>query len=196
MLIMKRIIMFLIVTALLCVSKGHAQSEKAYFYGVDFSKVKVYGAGESVDKFAEAFEKINILITSEADKYDFSKLIGKDIESVLSPVLDKLSKCKYEGMKTYDNVKNDINFQSIVNDYKLPQKEGRGYVLVAVLLDKGKNEAVYNLLTFDIESRKIINSSEVVGKPGGFGLRNFWAGSLYKIINGYKLDDKGIAVKR
>jgi len=38
------------------------------------------------------------------------------------------------------------------------------------------------LIAFDIATRKILSKREVSGKAGGFGLRNYWAGSVYNII--------------
>ena len=69
----------------------------------------------------------------------------------------------------------------------MPQTEGVGVVLVAKLLNKPMSKATYELITFDISTREILSKREVSGKAGGFGLRNYWAGSVYNIIKSIKL---------
>ena len=64
----------------------------------------------------------------------------------------------------------------------LSQKEGVGVVLIAKLLNKPLEKAIYDLVIFDISTRNILYIKEVVGEASGFGLRNYWAGSIYDIL--------------
>ena len=52
-----------------------AQQTPTYVYGIDFSLARVSGANESDQQFAEAFRRINQLLITEADKYDFARAL-------------------------------------------------------------------------------------------------------------------------
>ena len=58
----------------------------------------------------------------------------------------------------------------------------KGLVLVATTLDKGNGLGYYTAVLFDPATHEIITQMDMVGKPGGFGLRNYWAGSVYNAL--------------
>ncbi|MBQ9138396.1 MAG: hypothetical protein IJX65_07165 [Alistipes sp.] len=149
---------------------------------MDFTNVKVFAAEESEADFIKAFDGINLLFVSESDKYHFPRLLGRecfvDIEMVmkLNPAGD------YSKMKGYSRETKQIDYEALVKGYTLSQSEGTGVIMVAKLIDKPAACATYNLIEFDIATRQILNQREVVGKARGFGLRNYWAYSVYHII--------------
>ena len=53
---------------------------KVNYYGIDFSKVKIYRAQESEAQFQRAFKAINDLTLLEDKKYDFAKFFRKSVE--------------------------------------------------------------------------------------------------------------------
>lgn len=53
--------------------------------------------------------------------------------------------------------------------------------MIATLLDKSTNKATYKVVLFDVETRKILKEKEFTSKAGGFGLRNFWARTIYTL---------------
>lgn len=150
--------------------------------GVDFSKVKVYASNDSPEKFVQAFKDINILFISENDKYSFYRILNNKAELRIDPMLKKLSNCDYPDLITLDSEYGDINCAEIIKDYNLSQKEGVGVVLIAKLLNKPLERAIYDLVIFDISTRNILYIKEVAGEASGFGLRNYWAGSIYDIL--------------
>lgn len=166
----------------------NAQEKQYYVYGVDFSHAKVYASGESVEQFAKAFEGINMLIVTEPEKYDFSRILNKKVNTVIEPMIKIVSSHDYSNLKSLSNTYDYTSYSSIIKSYDLPQTEGVGIVLVAKLLNKPMATASYELIMFDIASRKILYNNEFTGKAKGFGLRNFWAGSVYDIIKSVKLD--------
>lgn len=163
----------------------NAQTNKStnYVYGVDFTHAKVYAADESIEEFARAFEDINRLIVTEPEKYDFSKILNKRVNVIIEPMLKMTSECLYEDMLTWNNLYDQPNCAEIVKNYELPQTEGTGAVLIAKFLDKSLDYALYDFVTFDIATREILTQKEVKGKTGGFGLRNYWARTVYNVIN-------------
>jgi hypothetical protein len=180
---MKRIFLA-IVGLLFCFTAHSAQpSTKCYIYGVDFSEVQVYGALESEDDFAEAFKGINMLFITEPSKYDMSLVINRYAKLMLGPVMEVLEDCDFESMKTYDNECPEIDYAECVEYYDIEQEDGIGVVLIAKFLNKPEKYGEYAIVIFDIASRKVLKAIDVRGDAGGFGLRNFWARSVYNAIN-------------
>jgi hypothetical protein len=90
-------------------------------------------------------------------------------------------------MMTLSNIYDEPNTAEIVRNYELPQTEGTGIVMIANFLDKPNARATYDIVVFDIATRKILQEKEVIGEAGGFGLRNYWARTVYNIIEKTKL---------
>lgn len=183
---MKRLLFMLLCT--FSITMLNAQNnEKIYVYGIDYSYAKVYAADESVEQFAKAFEGINMLIITEPDKYDFSRIIDKRVDVVIEPMLKVVTSADYTNLKSLNSTYEEPKYSEIVKDYNVPQTEGIGLVLIAKLLNKPMGKGIYELITFDISTREILSKREVSGKTGGFGLRNYWAGSIYNVIKSVRL---------
>ena len=179
--------LLLIIACVLSFTTLFAQnSTKYYVYGIDFSHAKVFAAEESVEQFSNAFQAINLLLVTEAEKYDFYELIGRRPKVVIDPMMKLLADCDYADLKTYEKDFPEIDYAACVNNYQLPQTEGVGVIMIAKLLDKPLACAYYTLIKFDIATREIISQDDVLGKARGFGLRNYWAGSVYQVIKSGK----------
>lgn len=167
---------------------GQQSDEKStYVYGVDYRFCKVFGADESVEDFAKAFCGINRLLVTESDKYDFAKVLRKRVNIVVSPMIALHEECRFDDMLTLDKVYNNVDCEAVVNGYKLKESVGTGVVLIAKWLDKAVGEGVYELIVFDVASRQIVYRKEAVGSARGFGLRNYWAGSVYDVLKGRRV---------
>ena len=172
----------LLLVCLLSTIKITAQKEKVYVYGVDFSQVKTYAADESLEQFAAAFKGINMLLMTEYEKYDFSKMLNTRFDIDLETMLKKMDDCSFVDMKVWGTSYEELDYNSMVSEYDFKQSEGIGVVLIAKFLNKATAEATYELVLFDIATREILSQKTVVGKARGFGLRNFWAGSVYNVL--------------
>lgn len=165
----------------------NAQENKIYTYGVDFTHAKVFAARESVNDFANAFYDINMLLITEADKYDFSRVVKQPVYIAIESMLKMTSDATYEDMMTLSNLYNEPNCAEIIRNYDLPQNEGFGIVMIAKFLDKPNACATYDVVLFDIATREILQKKEAVGDAEGFGLRNYWARTVYNVIKRAKL---------
>ena len=58
-----------------------------------------------------------------------------------------------------------------------------GLVIIAKLLNKAEAYGSYQVVFFNTDTKEIIQDWATGGKARGFGLRNYWAGSIYKVIN-------------
>lgn len=171
-----------------------AQKAPVVFYGVDFSLVKVCGADESDTEFLFAFNKINDLFISEGQKYDVAKFMRLPITTKELAVAKRATKNAIpvsedgnEHRLLYEDPNYDClpQIETQIAGYELPQTEGRGAVIVANLLDKRDSRGSFYFVVFDIASRKVESCIPAAGKPGGFGLRNYWANALYQAMKAY-----------
>lgn len=160
---------------------------EVFFYGVDFSEVKIVGAKETDDKFKTAFARINQLIVTELNKFDFKNLVGVPVSNYTIPAQQKTETMSWQGIRTSNLLPQKNSIENMVTSYDLPHEQGKGIVLIAWVLNKNKNMATYELVVFDIRTREILFNEEVEAEAGGFGLRNFWANSVFNVIRNRKL---------
>ena len=166
---------------------GYAQKGKekiaADFYGVDYSCVDVKGADEEPGAFIKAFEAINRLFLSEPKKYDVAGFTGIDILSTgveqANESLGALAAEQFTPRSAATDWQTQLS--QIVARYD-NGSGNKGLVLVATTLDKGNGLGYYTAVLFDPATHEIITQMDMVGKPGGFGLRNYWAGSVYNAL--------------
>ena len=178
---MKRILIAVALLLGVCPAQaqtGVAASDKIIMYGVDYSRVKTIGVTESESALVEAFVGINELLLSQPEKYDCSPLVRKPLTVDIGPMCRRIRHADYSAMKLYRQDSDCLlDVAEIVADYLLPDTEGHGMVFIAELLDKG-----YHVVEFDIATREVISDWKVETPAGGFGLRNYWANTVYQII--------------
>lgn len=161
--------------------------DAVYFYGIDFHEVKCVGANEPAGDFIRAFEGINNLMVSEADKYVsfIENKLGRpftavDIEAT-TKILDEIDATELKVVKTGNAFsKEDIAF--ILPDLEIEEKDGLGLVVIAGELNKGTDYGTFYYTFFDNKTMDVVDVYAYKGKAGGFGLRNYWANSFYNTI--------------
>ncbi|MBK5720109.1 hypothetical protein JGH11_04410 [Dysgonomonas sp. Marseille-P4677] len=191
---MKKLILVMALLASIC---SFAQNKeilkdinKVEFYGVDFSHVKVYEAKESSEQFKIAFQDINNLFISEAKKYNVSKALNREVAGVhVDNVKDRAYKIDTKDLFTSnaDYQIEDNTIKDILKSLEINEKEGTGVILIAIKLNKLQNRGYYRVVFFDIKTRDVIDSWNTDGKARGFGLRNFWAHSVYNVLKDMNL---------
>lgn len=158
------------------------------FYGVDFSNTKVCGADETDEQFRKAFGGINGLFISESKKYDVSKAFKKEFRTLdLDVAIMRSADAKLERSKPNEVCEmTDDQVNDILSAYGAPGEDGVGVLIIAELLSKKDLTASYNVVFFDIATKNVLYFNRVSGSPGGFGLRNFWAGSVKDMLRCWK----------
>lgn len=151
-------------------------------FGVDFSKVQIYKAEEGAKEFYNAFVGINELLKSEADKYDFSRLVGREVGLYTSPTDKLINEIDWQYAMNSDGVLHKFSVEDMVKRYDLPQTNKVGMVIIAWLLNKYRAIGTYEVVFFDIKTRNIIYNKTVMAESGGVSLRNYWANPIYDII--------------
>jgi len=155
-----------------------ANIESFSFYGIDYSQGRVFGASDEPEKLKKAFGDINMLFVNEADKYDLTKLTGKKVNKTdIMAVSDANKNIPADNVKTLDG-----NFSIKISD----DDSGVGFVMIAQLLNKATEVVSYQMVFFDVKTRNIVTRFTLTGEAGGFGLRNYWAGSAYDALKKVK----------
>jgi hypothetical protein len=155
------------------------------YLGVDFSKCKLIGEGFENPK--GMFNDINALIEKEKAKYDINGAIRKPNPRYMYSIVDKRNNDVAENSLTENP--NDLvaysQLQNIIDEYDLTSSavtDGLGLVIIADNLNKTRPQGSFYYVVFDVASKKILISDRFTGRPGGNGLRNYWAKSIHETI--------------
>lgn len=156
--------------------------------GFDFSHVKCIGSEgftnpqDVKDRFFDAW---NDLVLNESDKYDIKKFYGKDAQINDLSVVSARNEIPEADELVIDEpyAFEEGQLERIIRQYNLSEaQEGLGLVYVVESLNKTEQHAVVNVVFFDIASKNIVWTKKYETKPGGFGLRNYWAAAFRKTM--------------
>jgi len=169
-------------------------ADEIVWAGLDFSEARLIGSEGFSDPYDikdRFFNSWNNLILAESDKYNVREFYQK------SKVINDLSVVN-ERNETPDPDELVINesysldqgtIASMVKSYDLEKKdEGVGLVYIVESFDKTGVMATVDVVFFDIRTKEILWQEQYHEKPGGFGLRNYWAGAIMKVMKGSKED--------
>jgi len=175
--------------------------DQIVWYGLDFSKAKMIGAfdqgagaapASGSDIKAKFIPGWNGVILNEPEKYDLKKTFRKtDVYKDLSVVEKSNSKIDVDNFMTFNDYKFDNPnsiVEGILNGYDKGDKtEGIGLVFIVEYFNKSEAKASVYVTFFDIASKKVLFTEHMTGKPGGFGLRNYWVRTIKEILD--QIDD-------
>lgn len=187
-----------ILLGFLFTSLSYAQTAKDFFIpsdyavtwlGIDYSHVKLVGdfsqfggvgeKGPSQLKY-QYFPAWNALVINEPEKYSLVRAFRKEgILYDLDVVTAINTATKLEGMEVLNNTpytKDQV--MEMVRSYPLNEGKGFGIVLVAESLNKIAEEAYFYVVVLNLSNKEVLFVEKVRGEPMGFGLRNYWAGSI------------------
>ena len=160
------------------------------FYGIDFSKGRVYGAADEPEKLRKAFGDINMLFITEPEKYNVAKFVGKPMNDIrIDAVTNMNDTIPLDSIKTIvkGHTLSDSAIAQTVKDLSIvPYNHGMGLVMIMETLDKPGEEGTFEFVLFDIDTRNVISHWSLSGSPAGFGVRNYWAHSVYEALEKVK----------
>jgi len=188
----------LVIILCFCINSVFAQTFKDVFnpetmityLGIDFTNVKVIGHqdGEIMDLVDRQFSGINQLVLDESKKYDVAGALHRPtVPPDLSFVTAKNKTITVDEIKSTDVADekhlSDADINKIIKGYNFGGKKGIGFLIVMESMSK-KSERGSMYLTFvDMATSKVLYTERVTEKCGGFGLRNYWAKSIYEAID-------------
>lgn len=160
------------------------------FVGLDFSQAKLVGSEGFSDPAKIQnyyFGTWNGLMISEMEKYDVKKAFMKrTVDYDLSVVEAVNSEVEYIDLVTNKAPKSfsEEKIQDIVNQYDTKDLENEfGLSFIVHSLNKFQERAYIYVVIFDTKSKKVLFSDKMSGEAGGFGFRNYWARSVYNILD-------------
>jgi hypothetical protein len=193
---------------LLLLGLGNAQSQSTQdlfqqsdaeitYLGIDFSHVRLIGnfsefieAGEKnvMTIRDEYFPRWNMVVLNEREKYDIRGMLRKaDIYYDIDMISALNARTSLDSMESYNTRKfTEADIERFVSGYDLKDKEGIGVVFIAECLNKSAEEAVFHFVAISMRTGEVLFHRRLRGQPQGFGFRNYWINSLYKIINDVK----------
>lgn len=186
--------------------KDFSQEDNATFFGVDYTQTIFVGSSGFNNKEAIATEfpqKWNNLFKKEQKKYNLKKFLKKSNIYYSTDFIDeKNSRITTDDLasRIVEN-NNDPRLLTtekageIAKSYKLKSDASKfGIIVFAKEYNKLDNYGSYLITIVDLNNGNIVYNTEIQGKAGGFGFRNFWAGSFYKSLKNlsktYKKDLK------
>lgn len=175
-----------------------ASDVKISWLGIDFSHVKLIGdfaqfndAGQKsvVDIKDQYFPAWNKLIVSEQDKYDLKGMLRKeniiyDIDMITN-INAKAPVEEMEAQNTPDYSLTDI--EKFIKKLTIKNKDGIGILMIAESLNKNAVEAYFHFVAINMSTKEILIHERIKSEPSGFGIRNYWAGSIYQVIKKIKV---------
>jgi hypothetical protein len=179
-------------------------SKPITWLGIDFSDVRFIGpasgwgevstksSGEMRDKY---FPEWNNLILREPKAFKMEDAVDRStIEmytDAINKVNEKMNKKEIftESSSDYKHLK-EADIRDMVKKYELKGKSGIGMVLIAEGMNKNLEEGSYWVTFIDMSSKKELYTTRVIGKAGGFGFRNYWAGSVKSVFKTMKKEFK------
>ena len=169
--------------------KERAMNEPSVtWYGVDFSLARFTNITDDPELFVKQyFNAINQLVPNEPDKYDIKELFDKEEASIS---LDQVT-ARNAGVDPSTLVVSDPyeispeDVQAVVRSYNTEGQNGMGLVFVAENLNKDEATGSYYVCFFDLATKDIVDARRMSGKAAGFGVRNYWAGSVYNVMKAW-----------
>lgn len=154
--------------------------------GIDYSQARFVGAAGFTDpsdlpRFLLAW---NDFVITEPDKYDVKKALGiSDVTIDLTYTYEINEGLDTEAMVQEEDHKiTQKEAETVARSYDLSGIQGTAALLVAECYNKKETKGSHWLILIDAQTSEIISAEHFVEKPGGFGLRNYWARTIYELL--------------
>lgn len=187
----------LIALLALCIVTTNAQTIQDVFkaetnltwLGIDFSGVKILGHTdiEVEDSTNRQFAGINELVLNEPKKFDLPKAFHKaTVTTDLSIVKAKnkgLDPDKIKSANDADRTRfTNATIEKMVKGYDFGGKKGVGVVILMESMSKTAERSSMYITFINMSNGKVIHTERIEEKVGGFGLRNYYAKSIYEML--------------
>jgi hypothetical protein len=158
--------------------------------GLDFSGAKFIGDRErlgSESDIRHLIDAINELMITEADKYNVAvaiqrKTVDNEIEvtNEHNAELDVLAMISTDG-KDHIHL-NRSQVEEIISTYDFKGKSGIGLMFNVESFNKLLEEGSFWITFINMGSKEVLFTERLTAPPAGFGMRNFWAGSVNGVL--------------
>ena len=159
------------------------------WFGIDYTNCYFLSKMDfpNVSDLESKISAWNDLVLMEREKFIVKTLVGKNISYSTDMVKDLNSEIDVKSRLSDDGFQSTHldpgTIQEIVLNYKMPEDlSGIGLVLIAESYSKPNVQGAYFVTFFDIATKKVLITERMLGKAKGFGLRNYWASSYYRVL--------------
>ena len=163
--------------------------EPITWLGLDFSNLKLIKDDEKITDTElqnKYFAGWNELMLQEPKKYDVARATGRvQVENNTTAITKVNAAAKpnfiTDDAKAFEHL-DEAKIKSIVKKYDLKGLSGIGLVFVVEAMDKSNKEASIWVTFINMQTKEVLLSKPLIGESGGFGFRNYWAGSINKVL--------------
>lgn len=188
---------FITVLLLFALTTSYAQNDTQVFdpnsslkwLGIDFTKTIFIGDRENLRSanIPGLLESINKLMITEVAKYDVAEMLHRTTaESQIDVTMDHNSMLSTDHIQTEDVKRtkrlNLDSISAIVESYDFKGLTGTGLMFNVETFSKTQTVAHVWITFVDMGTKKVLFTRRMTATPSGFGLRNYWAGSIYRIM--------------
>lgn len=155
--------------------------------GLDFSGAVFIGDSEKFSNDETVYnlmKSLNALMIDESEKYHIPKTFYKDnVEKALQITEQQNSMLKASALRAEKPHSFSPKFiQEIISRYDFKGKTGIGLMFNVENFSKPDGKGVVWITFLDMKTKKVLMTERMIDEPGGFGLRNYWAGCIYGIL--------------
>ncbi|HEV8514140.1 MAG TPA: hypothetical protein VGQ59_12725 [Cyclobacteriaceae bacterium] len=163
--------------------------ESVVWLGLDFTGAKFQGEREDFGSNADIEKLIlawNTLMINEPLKYDMGKALHRQLlKNVVGIAIAHNTELNLKGRVESDS-KNFLHLDKaaisrIVSSYDFVTEQGIGVMFVVESFNKIDKKGSAWLTFVNLNTKEVLFTERVTGKPAGFGVRNYWAGSIYNM---------------
>jgi hypothetical protein len=160
-----------------------------YWLGIDYNHcyfITSYDFSYPSD-LKTKFKAWNVLIFNEKEKYIDNNFFDKKV-TIASKFISQLNTDVDIEKQIIDDLSktshlSEADISEIVKAYNFPSNlSGIGLILIAESYCKADKKGYYYITFIDIESKKVLKTERMSGKARGFGVRNYWAFTYYKVL--------------
>lgn len=167
------------------------------YLGIDYTQARLINGTEGTGiQVRDLYPAINNVVINEPKKYDLQGAFHKSsINSSLGIVAKRNKEINAENIistesSDYNRLKEaDIN--NLVKGIDFEKKKGIGLLFIVESMKKGEKGGMSSIwVTFvDMGANKVLMTERMDGEAGGgFGFRNFWASTIFNVIE--KIDKR------
>lgn len=162
--------------------------DEVIWFGLDYTQVKFIGASDEFNDLEAIqnryFRSWNELIVTESSKYDLKRAFK--ITNLIYALDSAISRSERRDMKDIVQLNNyelsENQLAEIVKAYADPALSKVGAIFVMETLNKTAVKETMWLAFFHVSTGEVFHTERLIGKPKGFGFRNYWAGGYYRVI--------------
>jgi hypothetical protein len=166
-----------------------SSASELVWFGIDYSLVKFIGVSDDFSDLRDIQERIfrswNEIVLAEKDKYDVQSAFGVSrVDYQMEFAISQSENRDMDGIlqtEKYSIDKDQVT--EVVMKYTDTADDRVGVLFVMETLNKLDQISTMWVAVFQISTGEIIHLERFAGKPGGFGIRNYWARSYYNVLN-------------